>query len=94
MGISRPPNLEDESAGSLDHAAERRGIVALHEQLGVGQALVIGDDLLLRAFTALADARAHHAPEIVLKAMEALGISELGHGDPLDWEMANMAAEK
>jgi len=56
----------------MDHAAERRGIVALHEQLGVGPALVVGDDLLLRAFTALADARAHHPPEIVLHAMEAL----------------------
>ncbi len=56
----------------MDRAAERRGIVALHEQLGVGQALVVGDDLLLRAFTALADARAHHPPEIVLQAMEAL----------------------
>ena len=56
----------------MDHAAERRGIVALHEQLGVGQALVIGDDLLLRAFTALADARTCHPAEMVLQAMEAL----------------------
>jgi geranylgeranyl pyrophosphate synthase len=56
----------------MDHAAERRGIVALHEQLGVGQALVIGDDLLLRAFTALAEARTRHSPEVVLQAMEAL----------------------
>ena len=56
----------------MDNAAERRGIVALHEQLGVGQALVIGDDLLLRAFAALADARTRHPAETVLQAMEAL----------------------
>jgi geranylgeranyl pyrophosphate synthase len=56
----------------MDHAAERRGMVSLHEQLGIGQALVVGDDLLLRAFTALVDARTHHPPEIVLQAMEAL----------------------
>jgi geranylgeranyl diphosphate synthase, type I len=56
----------------MDHAAERRGLVALHQQLGVAQALVIGDDLLLRAFTALADAHTRHPAETVLHAMEAL----------------------
>ena len=56
----------------MDHAAERRGIVSLHEQLGVGQALVIGDDLLLRAFAALADGGPRHSPEVVLQAMETL----------------------
>lgn len=56
----------------IDHAVERRGMVALHEQLGVGPALVIGDDLLLRAFTALAQARARHSAEIVLQAIETL----------------------
>jgi geranylgeranyl pyrophosphate synthase len=56
----------------IDHASERRGMVALHEQLGVGPALVIGDDLLLRAFTALAQARARHSADVVLQAMETL----------------------
>jgi geranylgeranyl diphosphate synthase type I len=56
----------------MDHAAQRRGIVALHEQLGVGQALIIGDDLLLRAFTALSEARTRHSPEVVLEAIETL----------------------
>ena len=56
----------------MDHAAERRGMASLHEQLGVAQALVIGDDLLLRAFAALADASPRHSPEVVLQAMQAL----------------------
>jgi len=56
----------------IDHAAERRGMIALHEQVGVGPALVIGDDLMLRAFTALAEARTRHSAEIVLQAMETL----------------------
>lgn len=56
----------------MDHASERRGVIALHEQLGVGRALVIGDDLLLRAFTALAEARARHPAALVLEAMDAL----------------------
>jgi geranylgeranyl pyrophosphate synthase len=56
----------------IDKAAERRGIASLHETLGIGQALVVGDDLLLRAFTALAEARMRHPAERVLEAMEAL----------------------
>ncbi len=57
----------------IDQAAERRGLPALHSQLGAGPALVIGDDLLLRAFAALATARGRHVPERVLDAMEVLG---------------------
>jgi geranylgeranyl pyrophosphate synthase len=56
----------------MDHASERRGIASLHEQLGIGQAIVVGDDLLLRAFTALAEARARHPAVKVLDAMEVL----------------------
>lgn len=56
----------------MDHAAQRRGVVALHEQLGVGRALVIGDDLLLRSFTALAEARTRFPAGLVLDAMETL----------------------
>lgn len=55
-----------------DHAAERRGLASLHEQLGVGRALVVGDDLLLRAFAALGEARACHPATRVLAAIEAL----------------------
>ncbi len=56
----------------IDHAAKRRGMAALHEELGEGPALVIGDDLLLRAFAALGDARGRHSAEAVLQAMETL----------------------
>jgi len=56
----------------MDHAAERRGIASLHQQLGVGQAIVVGDDLLLRAFTALAEARTRHPAGRVLEAMDVL----------------------
>jgi geranylgeranyl pyrophosphate synthase len=56
----------------IDHAAERRGIPALHERLGVGQALVVGDDLLLRAFSILSEASAYFPPSQVLEAIEAL----------------------
>ena len=58
----------------IDHASHRRGIISLHERLGVGKALVIGDDLLLRAFTALSEARACHPAATVLQAMEALNL--------------------
>ncbi len=56
----------------VDGAAERRGLASLHERLGVGRALVVGDDLLLRAFAALGDARACHPPTRVLEATDAL----------------------
>jgi geranylgeranyl pyrophosphate synthase len=38
----------------------------------VGQALVIGDDLLLRAFAALSEARSSHPAARVLEAMQEL----------------------
>jgi geranylgeranyl pyrophosphate synthase len=47
-------------------------MAALHEELGMGPALVIGDDLLLLAFSALGSASERHAPEAVLTAMETL----------------------
>ena len=56
----------------MDHASERRGMLALHERLGVGPALVIGDALLLLAFDTLAEARARHCAEVVLQAIDAL----------------------
>ncbi len=56
----------------VDQAAERRGLASLHARLGVGQALVIGDDLLLRAFAALSEARFSHPAARVLEAMQEL----------------------
>jgi geranylgeranyl pyrophosphate synthase len=55
-----------------DQAALRRGLVSLHQQLGIGGALVVGDDLLLRAFAALGEARACHPPSRVLEAVDVL----------------------
>src|SRR5512145_2036024 len=56
----------------IDGASTRRGLPALHQRLGVGPALVVGDDLLLRAFAALAEASACHTPARVLAATETL----------------------
>jgi geranylgeranyl pyrophosphate synthase len=56
----------------IDHATERRGLPSLHGPLGVGRALVVGDELLLRAFAALTDARSHHPPARLLEASETL----------------------
>jgi len=61
----------------IDHASHRRGMVSLHETVGIGKALVAGDDLLLRAFTALSEARACHPPSTVLEAMKALSMLAL-----------------
>ena len=58
----------------IDHASHRRGIISLHEVLGTGKALVVGDDLLLRAFTALSEAHAHHPAGTVLQAMGELNL--------------------
>jgi len=56
----------------IDQASTRRGMVSLHERLGVGPALVIGDGLLLEAFAALAEARACHSAARVLEATRTL----------------------
>lgn len=56
----------------IDQAAERRGIASLHETLGVGQALVLGDELLLRALAVLSEARERHPANRVLDALEVL----------------------
>ncbi len=37
----------------VDDAAERRTLSALHVQIGIGPALILGDYLILRAFTIL-----------------------------------------
>jgi geranylgeranyl pyrophosphate synthase len=56
----------------IDQASTRRGVVSLHERLGVGPALVVGDELLLKAFAALAEARVSHPAARVLEATETL----------------------
>src|ERR1041385_1144469 len=40
----------------IDEASERRGVPALHIQLGIGTALALGDYLLLRAFAVMVNA--------------------------------------
>jgi geranylgeranyl pyrophosphate synthase len=56
----------------IDHAGERRGLAALHKRLGVGRALVVGDDLLLRAFAALTAKSSRHSPARLLEASNTL----------------------
>jgi len=61
----------------IDEASHRRGMVSLHAALGIGKALVAGDDLLLRAFAALSEARGCHPTAKVLEAIEALNLLAL-----------------
>jgi geranylgeranyl pyrophosphate synthase len=56
----------------IDQASVRRGLASLHERVGIGQALVLGDDLLLLAMETLSGARSRHSAARVLKAMDVL----------------------
>jgi octaprenyl-diphosphate synthase len=56
----------------IDGAARRRGLAALHRRLGLGPALVVGDELLLRAFATLASAPARHRPARLRQASAVL----------------------
>src|SRR5580765_453574 len=56
----------------VDEAAERRGRPALHAQLGIGPALILGDYLILRAFTVLQESRPVYGPEKVSEAAHTL----------------------
>ena len=56
----------------IDGASMRRGIPSLHQRLGVGPALVVGDELLLRAFATLAEASSRHPAARVLAATDTL----------------------
>jgi geranylgeranyl pyrophosphate synthase len=56
----------------VDEAAERRGRPALHMQMGIGPALILGDYLILRAFTVLRESHPIHRPERVLAASHTL----------------------
>lgn len=56
----------------VDQAEERRGLRALHCEIGLARALIVGDFLILRAIDILArQARAAHSPT-VLKAVRLL----------------------
>ena len=55
-----------------DDAAERRTLSALHVQLGIGPAIILGDYLLLRAFTVLQEAQEVYGLENMSEASQAL----------------------
>jgi geranylgeranyl pyrophosphate synthase len=56
----------------VDESAERRGRPALHVQMGIGPALILGDYLILRAFTVLQESRHVYGPEKVSEAAHTL----------------------
>jgi geranylgeranyl pyrophosphate synthase len=56
----------------VDEAAERRRLPALHVQIGMGPALILGDYLILRAFTVLQESHHDYGQERVLEASLAL----------------------
>jgi geranylgeranyl pyrophosphate synthase len=56
----------------VDEAAERRSLPALHVQAGIGPALILGDYLILRAFTVLRESHHVYGPERVSEAAHIL----------------------
>lgn len=56
----------------VDEAGERRGFPALHVQVGIGPALVLGDYLILRSFAVLREAETFYDPYAVLGAVHTL----------------------
>jgi geranylgeranyl pyrophosphate synthase len=56
----------------VDEATERRSRPALHLQIGLGPALILGDYLILRAFTILRESHHVYGPERVLEASHIL----------------------
>lgn len=56
----------------VDDAAERRTLSALHVQIGIGPALILGDYLILRAFTVLQESQAVYGWEKTSEASQAL----------------------
>ena len=56
----------------VDESAERRGRPALHVQMGIGPALILGDYLILRAFMVLQESRHVYGPEKVSEASHTL----------------------
>lgn len=58
----------------IDDAFERRGVAALHRQVGTEIALTLGDYLVFRAFSELAKASASHPPERVLTVLRGFSL--------------------
>ncbi len=56
----------------VDEADARRGLPALHKQVGLGPALVLGDYLILRSFVALREAETVFELHKVLAALHTL----------------------
>lgn len=56
----------------VDDAAERRGRPALHRQVGLGPALVLGDYLMVRSFAVLRETETIHDSYRVLEAIQTL----------------------
>ena len=58
----------------IDDEHERRGLPALHRQVGVEVALTLGDYFVLRAFSELLTASPQHPPEQVLAVIRDLSL--------------------
>jgi octaprenyl-diphosphate synthase len=56
----------------VDEAAERRSLPALHVRIGIGPALILGDYLILRAFTILQESHDSYGLERMAEASHAL----------------------
>lgn len=56
----------------VDHAKERRGQRALHVQVGMGPALILGDYLMLRSFTLLQQSQDNFGLQRVTDAVKTL----------------------
>jgi len=84
-----------------DDSAERRGLPALHTQVGINVALIAGDYLLLRSFAVLSECQAQTDPARTLEALDLLNrcaqeccrgqIAELVPRDQPDGEEAYLA---
>lgn len=47
----------------MDEAVERRTLSALHVQIGIGTALILGDYMILRVFTVLQESQGVYGQE-------------------------------
>ena len=56
----------------VDEAVERRSRPSLHVQIGLGPALILGDYLILRAFTVLRESHPIYSPERAIEAVHTL----------------------
>lgn len=65
----------------VDNSVERRGRPALHTQVGVGGAILLGDLFLMRAVHSLASADQSEAVKVLTYAMQAMAAAELVQRD-------------